>query len=145
IPPGVKDGSKIRLKGKGQPAPQGGPPGDLYVKVKVAASQVFHRRGDDLLINVPVSFAEAALGAKVEVPTTDGSISLKIPKGTPNGKSFRVKGKGAPRLKGGGPGDLIVKVSITVPEKLNKEQTEALKRFAELSHDDPRAGLNSGQ
>ncbi|MHB1413417.1 MAG: molecular chaperone DnaJ [Thermoleophilia bacterium] len=145
IPPGVKDGSKIRLKGKGQPAPQGGPPGDLYVKVKVAASQVFHRRGDDLLINVPVLFAEAALGAKVEVPTTDGSISLKIPKGTPNGKSFRVKGKGAPRLKGGGSGDLIVKVSITVPEKLNKEQTEALKRFAELSHDDPRAGLNAGQ
>lgn len=144
IPAGVKDGSKIRLKGKGQAGLHGGPPGDLYVRVQVSASPLFHRRGDDLLINVPITFAEAALGAKVEVPTTDGSISLKIPKSTPNGKSFRVKGQGAPRVKGGGHGDMIVKVTIAVPEKLNKEQTEALKRFAELSLEDPRAGLRAG-
>lgn len=144
IPPGVKDGSKIRLKGKGQPSPQGGPAGDLYVKIQVAPSPLFHRRGDDLMINVPIKFTEAALGAKVEVPTSDGSISLKIPAGTQNGKTFRVKGKGAPRLKGGGKGDLLVKVNVVVPEKLNKEQASALEKFAELGSDNPRAGLKAG-
>lgn len=142
IPAGVKNGSRIRLKGKGQPSPAGGQPGDLYVKVQVAASPLFHRRGDDLLLSVPVSFAEAALGAKVEVPTTNGSISLKIPKGTPNGKTFRVKGKGAPRIRGGS-ADLLVKIAVTVPAKLNKEQRQTLEKFAELSHEDPRADLKA--
>jgi molecular chaperone DnaJ len=141
IPPGVKNGSKIRLKGKGQISPQGGPPGDLYVKVQVAPSPLFHRRGDDLVINVPITFPEAALGARVEVPTTNGNISLKIPKGTQNGKVFRVKGKGAPRLKGGGRGDLLVKVNVVVPTKLNKDQAQVLEKFAQLSHENPRKEL----
>ncbi len=142
IPAGVKNGSKIRLKGKGQLSAAGGQPGDLYVKVQVAPSPLFHRRGDDLQLEVPVSFAEAALGAKVEVPTTNGNISLKIPKGTPNGKTFRVKGKGAPRIRGGS-GDLLVKVGVIVPARLNKEQRQTLEKFAALSHEDPRAGLKA--
>ncbi len=140
IPAGVKTGSKIRLKGKGQLSAAGGQPGDLYVKVQVAPSPLFHRRGDDLLLEVPVSFSEAALGAKVEVPTTNGNISLKVPKGTPNGKTFRVKGKGVPRIRGGS-GDLLVKINVTVPARLNKEQRQALEKFAALNHEDPRAGL----
>lgn len=141
IPPGVKTGSKIRLKGKGQPSPQGGPPGDLYVKVNVEASDLFHRRGDDLMITVPVTIAEAALGAKVEVPTTDGSISLKVPKGTQNGRVLRVKDRGSPHIKGGGRGDLLVKVKVEVPVDLTKEQKELLEQFAGLRQENPRDSL----
>lgn len=144
IPPGVKTGSKIRLKGKGQPSPGGGPPGDLYVQVKVAPSHLFRRRGDNLLINVPVTFAEAALGAKVEVPTTNGNISLTIPKGTQHGKKLRVPGKGAPHLKGGGSGDLIVKVVVDVPQELTPEQEQALKEYASLADGNPREKLGTG-
>jgi len=141
IPAGMKSGNKIRLKGKGQPSPQGGPPGDLYVKVEVAASPMFHRRGDDLIITVPVTFPEAALGARVEVPTTNGNISLKIPKGTQNGRMLRVKGKGAPYMKGGGNGDLLVKVKVIVPTDLNKAQKQALENYAKLRTENPREEL----
>ncbi len=141
IPAGMKSGSKIRLKGKGQPSPNGGPPGDLYVRVEVAPSPLFHRRGDDLMINVPVTFPEAALGAKVEVPTTNGNISLKIPKGTQHGRILRVKGKGAPHVKGSGNGDLLVKVKVTVPTDLNKKQKEALESYSKLRNEDPREEL----
>ncbi|MHB1391374.1 MAG: molecular chaperone DnaJ [Thermoleophilia bacterium] len=143
IPSGIKTGSKIRLKGKGQPSTQGGPPGDLFVKVEVQASPLFHRRGDDLVISVPVTITEAALGARIEVPTTDGSISLKIPRGTQNGRVLRVKGKGAHHLKQGGLGDLLVKVKVEVPTDMTKEQKKALEEFARLRHEDPRAGLGS--
>ena len=142
IPPGIKSGNKIRLKGKGQPSPSGGPPGDLFVRIEVAASERFHRRGDDLILTVPVTFPEAALGAKIEVPTTNGNISLKIPKGTQNGKLLRVKGKGAPHMKGGGNGDLLVKVRLVVPTDLNKKQKEALENYASLRGDDPREELH---
>ncbi|MFA5800927.1 MAG: molecular chaperone DnaJ [Thermoleophilia bacterium] len=138
IPAGMRSGSKIRLKGKGQPSAQGGHPGDLYVKVEVAPSQMFHRRGDDLIITLPVSFPEAALGARVEVPTTNGNISLKIPEGTQNGRMLRVKDKGAPRLKEGGNGDLLVKVKLVVPTDLTKAQKEAIENYAKLSTSNPR-------
>lgn len=141
IPAGVKSGSKIRLKGKGQPSPQGGPPGDLYVRMEVAPSPMFHRRGDDLVITVPVTFPEATLGSKVKVPTTNGDISLKIPKGTQNGRMLRVKGKGAPHIKGSGNGDLLVKVKIEVPTDLNKAQKEALENYAKLRDENPREQL----
>ncbi|MFA6000728.1 MAG: molecular chaperone DnaJ [Thermoleophilia bacterium] len=141
IPAGIRSGSKIRLKGKGQPSAQGGQPGDLYVKVEVAASQKFHRRGDDLIITLPVTFPEAALGAKIEVPTTNGSISLKIPKGTQNGRMLRVKGKGAPHLKQGGNGDLLVKVKLVVPTDLTKAQKEAIENYAKLRTENPREEL----
>jgi molecular chaperone DnaJ len=143
IPPGVKNGSKIRLKGKGQLSPRGGPPGDLYVKVQVAESPLFHRKGDDLMLTVPVSVTEAALGAKIEVPTTNGSISLKIPKGTQNGRNLRVKGKGAPHMKGSGNGDLLVKVKVEVPTGLTKEEKELLEKFASLRQEDLRSGLKA--
>lgn len=141
IPPGIKNGSKIKLRGKGQPSPSGGPPGDLYVKVNVAPSPLFIRKGDDLVITVPVTISEAALGAKVEVPTTNGKVSLKIPKGTQNGRTLRIKGKGAPRVKGSGRGDLLAKIEVVVPEKLSKEQKKALEEFAKLSSENPRANL----
>ncbi|HDZ59481.1 MAG TPA: molecular chaperone DnaJ [Actinobacteria bacterium] len=143
IPPGIKSGSKIKLKGKGQPSPQGGLPGDLYVKVNVAPSPLFKRRGDDLILTVPVTITEAALGARISVPTTDGSISLKIPRGTQNGKTLRIKGKGAPRLKGGGRGDLLVKIQVVVPTHLSKKQKEALESFAALSQENPREKLGA--
>lgn len=143
IPPGVKTGSKIRLKGKGQPSPQGGQPGDLYVKVNVQESNLFHRRGDDLMITIPVAFSEAALGAKVEVPTTDGNISLKIPKGTQNGRVLKVKGKGVPHLKTSGSGDLLVKVKIDVPTDLTKEQKKLLEEFAKLRNENPRKTMKT--
>ncbi|MHB8857930.1 MAG: molecular chaperone DnaJ [Thermoleophilia bacterium] len=141
IPAGIKSGNKIRLKGKGQPSPSGGSPGDLFVKVEVAPSPRFHRKGDDLILTVPVTFPEAALGARVEVPTTDGNISLKVPKGTQNGRMLRVKGQGAPHMKGGGNGDLIVKVKIVVPTKLNQAQKEALENYSKLAAEDPRKDL----
>ncbi|MHB9111405.1 MAG: molecular chaperone DnaJ [Thermoleophilia bacterium] len=141
IPAGVKTGSKIRLKGKGQPSPQGGPPGDLYVRMEVAPSPRFHRRGDDLVITVPVTFPEAALGSKVKVLTTNGDISLKIPKGTQNGRMLRVKGKGAPHMKGSGNGDLLVKVKVEVPTDLNKAQKQALEDYAKLRDENPREEL----
>lgn len=143
IPAGVKTGSKIRLKGKGQPSPQGGPPGDLYVRMEVAPSPMFHRRGDDLVITVPVTFPEAAIGSKVKVPTTDGDISLKIPKGTQNGRMLRVKGKGAPHMKGSGNGDLLVKVKVDVPTDLSKDQKKALEEYARLRDEDPREQMKA--
>lgn len=143
IPAGVKSGSKIRLKGKGQPSPQGGSPGDLYVRMEVAPSPRFHRRGDDLVITIPVTFPEAALGSKVKVPTTDGDISLKIPKGTQNGRMLRVKGKGAPHIKGSGNGDLLVRVKVDVPTDINKAQKEALENYAGLRDENPREQMKA--
>ena len=140
LPAGVKDGTKIRLKGKGEPGSGGGPAGDLYVLVKVAASPVFERRGADLLIEVPVTMVEAALGASVKVPTPDGKVSLKIPGGTQNGRQLKMKGKGAARMGASGKGDLIARIRVLTPEGLNGQQKDLLKKFAETRGDDPREG-----
>lgn len=143
IPAGVKDGTRIRLKGKGQAGVRGGPAGDLEVVTRVAPSRLFERQGDDLVINVPVTFAEAALGAQVEVPTLEGRVKLKVPAGSADGRQLRIPGKGAPRLKGSGRGDLIAKLRLDVPRRLSDEQREALERFAELDGRDPRETLFS--
>ncbi|MEI7759815.1 MAG: molecular chaperone DnaJ [Thermoleophilia bacterium] len=138
IPPGAKDGTKVRLKGKGEPGANGGPAGDLFVVVSVVASTLYERRDADLVLDVPITYPEAALGATVEIPTPEGPVNLKIPAGTESGKLLRVKGRGAPRLKGGGKGDLLARIRVTVPQKLTKAEKEALEGYDRVLRERPR-------
>ena len=139
VPAGVKDGARIRVAGRGEPGGPGGQPGDLYVRVRVGEHPVFGRKGDNLTVDLPVSYPEAALGANVKVPTLNGPVTLKVPAGTPSGKTFRVKGKGAPRR--GGHGDLLVTVNVDVPKKLSKREKELLGELRDAETESPRAEL----
>ncbi len=141
IPPGVKDGQKIRIPGKGEPGLSGGPPGDLVVTVSVEEHPVFGISGDNLTITVPISFPEAVDGAVVSVPTLDGgTVRVKVPAGTSSGARLRVKGKGVQTKKG--TGDLIVTVQVAVPRNLPDEARTALAEFARATEgEDPRVGL----
>ena len=139
VPAGVKDGARIRVAGRGEPGGPGGQPGDLYVRVRVGEHPVFGRKGDNLTVDLPVSYPEAALGANVKVPTLNGPVTLKVPAGTPSGKTFRVKGKGAP--KRGGHGDLLVTVNVDVPKKLSKREKELLGELRDAETESPRAEL----
>jgi molecular chaperone DnaJ len=141
VPAGAKDGTRIRLKGKGEPGGAGGPPGDLFVRVEVEPSPLYERRGSDLVLEVPVTYPEAALGASVEIPTPDGPVALKVPPGSESGKLLRVKGRGAPKLNGGGRGDLLARLVVTVPKKLTKAEKEALEAYRSASREQPRQHL----
>lgn len=129
IPAGVDNGDRIRLAGEGEAGPQGGPAGDLYVQVSVLPHEFFERDGNDLHCEVPISFVDAALGGELEVPTMDGRVKVKVPAETQTGKQFRVRGKGAPNVRGGGPGDLICRVVVETPVKLSGKQKDLLRAF----------------
>jgi molecular chaperone DnaJ len=141
IPAGVKEGSRIRLAGKGEAGPRGSEPGDLYVITRVQDSPVFKRAGDNLEVEVPLTIPEAMQGAIVEVPTLNGKKRLKVPAGTKHGTLQRLRGEGPPRLSGKGRGDLRYRFVIDVPSKLSPEQQEAVDRLSQVMNGDPRADL----
>jgi molecular chaperone DnaJ len=133
IPPGVDTGSRLKLRGEGEVGGSGGPAGDLYVLIQVAEHPIFVREGNDVVCEVPMSFAQIALGSEIEVPTLNGPAKVKVPAGTQSGHAFRLKGKGIPDLGGYGRGDQIVRVAVETPRKLTPRQRELLEEFARLS------------
>jgi molecular chaperone DnaJ len=142
IKPGTRDGQRIRIAGKGNAGLQGGAPGDLYVIIRTGDHPIFHREGDDIHITVPVTAVEAALGAKIDVPTIDGRSTLKIPPGTQSGQKLRLREKGVPSAtREGARGDEIVEVKITVPMPRDEKTKELLRELAKLNPEDPRAEL----
>jgi len=141
IPAGVDEGSRIRVKGRGTPGRNGGPPGDLYVVTRVEPHPLFGRKGSNLTITVPVTFPEAALGADISVPTLEGDpVTIRIAEGTKSGRTFRVKGRGIPK-RGGGAGDLLVTVEVVVPQRLSPEERKAIEDLAAASAESPRTHL----
>jgi molecular chaperone DnaJ len=142
IPPGVQDGNTLRIPGKGGPGRNGGPNGDLLVKVHVEPSRTFGRKGNDLTLTVPITYPEAVLGTKLEVPTLNGGVKLRVPAGTPSGKTFRVRGKGVTPDRGK-TGDLLVTVQVAVPSKVSKEEKKLLEDLAAMETDDVRSHLRS--
>jgi molecular chaperone DnaJ len=142
IKAGTRDGQRIRIPGKGNAGHGGGPPGDLYIIVRVDQHPVFHREGDDIHVSVPISITEAALGAKIEVPTIDGRTQLKIPPGTQSGQKLRMREKGVPSAtKEGVRGDEIVEVRIAVPQLRDERSKELMRELAKLNPEDPRAEM----
>jgi molecular chaperone DnaJ len=145
VPAGVDDGDRIRLSGEGEAGRNGGPAGDLYVEIRVKPHKIFEREGSNLSCEVPVSFATAALGGEVELPTLDGNVSLKVPAGTQSGKVFRLRGKGVTTVRDPRNGDLFAEVAVETPVHLTAEQKEALETFDGLLNSgggkhSPRAG-----
>lgn len=130
VPPGVQDGQKLRWDGQGAPGPPGSPPGDLYVVVRLKPHPLFERRGDDIQCTVPISFTQAALGGKVEVPTLDGKVVMTVPAGTQSGKILRLRKKGFPSIRGGARGDQLVSLVVETPVKLNDRQRELFEQLA---------------
>jgi molecular chaperone DnaJ len=141
IPAGVREGSRIRLAGKGEPGLHGGPPGDLYVVTRVAPSPVFKQAGDNLEVEVPITIPEAVRGGTVEVPTLDGTKKIRVPPGTADGNLQRLRGEGPSRLSGSGRGDLRYRFRVQIPKSLNEEQREAFDRLSQVTNGNPRADL----
>lgn len=131
IPAGIDDGMRLRLAGEGEPGEAGAPAGDLFLIIRIRQHEFFERQDNHVLLEVPITFTQAALGAKIEVPTIDGKDSLKIKKGTQSGALYTLKGRGIPAIRGGRRGDQIVRVAVEVPKKLTKKQEELLRTFAE--------------
>lgn len=136
VPAGIQDGQTLRMEREGAPSPDGGPQGDLLIDIAIAEHETFERDGDDLRYRLPISFPQATFGDTVEVPTLDGAVEFDVPSGTQSGETFRLQGKGMPRLRGRRHGDLYVKTQIVTPESLNEEQREALEAFAEAGGDE---------
>lgn len=143
IPAGVDDGAQMRVTGEGEPGANGGPPGDLYVVLRVKRHDFFERDGNDIHCQVPITFVQAALGDEVEVPTLDGKVKLKIPVGTQTNTSFRIRGKGVPYLRRSGQGDMHVKVLVITPTNLNDKQKELLREFGQVSGSKPSSEEHS--
>jgi molecular chaperone DnaJ len=141
VPAGVRDGSRIKLAGKGEPAPRGGEPGDLYVVTHVGQSPVFKQVGDNLEVEVPLTIPEAIRGAVIDVPTLQGSKRLRVPRGTKHGTVQRLRGEGPPRLGGKTRGDIHYRFVIDVPESLSAEQSEAIDRLSQTMNGNPRSRL----
>jgi molecular chaperone DnaJ len=142
VPPGVEDGARIRVSGRGEPGPPGGEPGHLFVVVHVAPHRLFGRKGSNLTLSLPLTFPEAALGADVRVPTLNGMVTLRIPSGTESGKTFRLRGHGVSKADGGR-GDLLVTVTVEVPKRLSKRERELLEQFREVHTESPRPGMGT--
>ena len=149
IPAGVKEGSRVRIAGRGEPGSNGGPDGDLYVITRVAASSIFRRKGDNVEVEVPLTIPEQLLGAEVEVPTLDGRKTLRVPPGTRSGSVQRLRGEGPPRLGAGkkdARGDIHYRFDVDVPDKLTDEQSELVEKLSEtMDSSNPRAKLFSGE
>jgi molecular chaperone DnaJ len=141
VPPGLADGSRIRVPGKGHVDGSGGEPGDLYVTVQIAPHALFEREGDDLRIVVPVAVHEAALGAKIEIPAPDGEARLRVPPGTRSGQRFRIRGRGLPSPRDGSRGDLVAEVRIVLPRLLDERSKELLREFGRINGEDVRQEL----
>ncbi|HAS17654.1 MAG: molecular chaperone DnaJ [Nitrospirae bacterium RIFCSPLOWO2_02_42_7] len=141
IPPGVDNGTKVRVAGKGGAGIRGGKPGDLYLILSIRSHPFFERKGDDLYCELPVTINEAALGAKIEVPTMDGMASMTIPTGTQGGQMFRLKGKGMPHLKGGGSGDQYIKIMIAIPKDISEEDKGIIRKISSMYKENPRDRL----
>ena len=135
VPAGVDVGDRIRRSGDGEPGDAGAPPGDLYIQINVKPHDFFEREGADLFCTVPIGFVTAALGGELDVPTLDGKAKLKIPEGTQTNKTFRLRGKGMPSLRGGGHGDLLVTAMVETPVKLTRKQRDLLREFGESLED----------
>ena len=144
IPPGVRNGSRVRLAGKGEPGGRGGPPGDLYVITRVSDSPVFRRKGEHLEVDVPITIVEAIRGATVEVPTLNGTKRIRVPSGTQHGTVQRLRSEGPPRLGSKGRGDIHYRLAIDVPRSLDKKQKKAVDQLAEVMDGNPRERLFTG-
>lgn len=142
IPPGVRTGSKVRLARQGAPGPMG-QPGDLYLIPRVLPHRFFRREADDLHCEIPVTYAEAALGAEIKIPTLNGRVAMKLPSGASSGQRLRLAGRGMPKMQGGGRGDLYVRIRIVVPKDLSEQERELIRRLADLRKENPRADLHA--
>ena len=141
IPPGVASGYRMRVGGKGNAGRNGGPSGDLYLIISVRPHGFFRREGNDIVCTVPITVSEAALGTKIEIPSMDGKALLKIPPGTQSGQKLRLRGKGAPSLRGEQHGNQIVEIRVVVPRISDERSKEILREFADLNPENPRSNL----
>ncbi|HMX30024.1 MAG TPA: DnaJ C-terminal domain-containing protein, partial [Blastocatellia bacterium] len=141
IPPGVDTGTRVRVPGKGEAGRMGAPAGDLFIVTNVAPHKVFTRKGDNIHCTIPITLPEAALGAKIEVPTVSGKAQLRIPPGTQSGQVFRLKEKGAPSLRGNTRGDEYVEVKIVLPQIIDEDSKELLRQFAKRNPQNPRVEM----